>query len=136
MNVARQALAQAAESLLGCPFRLHGRDGKIGIDCVGLVWAALAAIGRSIDLPADYSLRNLRIDRHLAKVDFSGFAEISNLALPGDIVLLRISAAQFHLGIIARSGGLIHAHVGLGRVVETPAPLPWPAQRSWRLIEQ
>jgi murein DD-endopeptidase / murein LD-carboxypeptidase len=34
---------------------------------------------------------------------------------------------------VSSTGGLVHAHAGLGKVVVTPAPLPWPIERHWRL---
>lgn len=43
------ALAEAALSLVGTRFRLHGRVAETGLDCVGLVAAAMR--GRDI-LPA------------------------------------------------------------------------------------
>ena len=51
------ALAAAAESLVGTRFRLHGRDPDTGLDCVGLLAASLAAIGRAAPLPNGYRLR-------------------------------------------------------------------------------
>ena len=35
------AIAAAARALVGVPFRLQGRDPALGLDCVGLVGAAL-----------------------------------------------------------------------------------------------
>ena len=42
---------------------------------------------------------------------------------PGDAILFRIGARQWHLGIKSDTG-LIHADAGLGRVVERPGPMP------------
>ncbi len=47
MSETREAFAEAAESLVGIRFRLFGRDPAYGLDCVGLVAAALARSGRS-----------------------------------------------------------------------------------------
>lgn len=127
------ALIQIAESHIGCPFRLHGRDPQRGLDCVGLVSVCLEAIGEHINLPDDYSLRNLSADRLIAGVVKHRLSATTLPYAPGDIVLLRVSSVQFHLGIIAHAGALIHAHAGLGRVVATPPPLPWPAEQGWRL---
>jgi cell wall-associated NlpC family hydrolase len=46
-------LATAAETLVGSRFRLHGRDPETGLDCVGVVAAAMAAIGQSPPSPLD-----------------------------------------------------------------------------------
>ena len=39
------AIAAAARALVGVPFRLQGRDPVLGLDCVGLVGAAMRAAG-------------------------------------------------------------------------------------------
>ena len=56
-----EALVQAAVQLVDTPFRLHGRDPGTGLDCVGLVSAAMAASGGQPVPPAGYTLRNLAI---------------------------------------------------------------------------
>ena len=42
MSLCGDALAQAAQKLIGSPFRLHGRNRETGLDCIGVVGAALA----------------------------------------------------------------------------------------------
>ncbi|RYE96206.1 MAG: peptidoglycan endopeptidase [Oxalobacteraceae bacterium] len=126
------ALVRAAEALLGCRFRLHGRDPATGLDCVGLVVAALKAIGRPVRPPTGYGLRNRRIDAAL--VPPAGLVETSGNIQPGDIVLAAPGPLQHHLLIAGRDGcRFIHAHAGLRRVVETPGPIPWPLLHHWRL---
>lgn len=41
---------------------------------------------------------------------------------------------QLHLMIGTRDG-IVHAHAGLGRVVLTPGPSPWPLLGAWRFQE-
>lgn len=126
-------LARAAEELVGSPFRMHGRDPQIGIDCVGLVICALRTIGiEGID-PEGYALRNLAVDRQIASAAGLGLEEASGKAHAGDVLLFRLAAVQYHLGIVREDGALIHAHAGLGRVVVTPHPCGWPIERHWRL---
>ncbi|WP_324740606.1 NlpC/P60 family protein [Tsuneonella sp. CC-YZS046] len=127
------ALAKAAEALAGAPFRLHGRDPETGLDCVGLCLAALAAIGRPVRVPACYGLRNRSIASLLRFADEAGLAEAVGPIQPGDIILTRPGAAQFHLSIAAGPGRFIHAHAGLRRVVVTPGPLVAPVLRHWRI---
>ena len=129
------ALAAAAERLVGTPFRWRGRDPARGLDCLGLVLAALEAIGRPARAPTDYRLRRLEIERFLTAAAAAGLAETARAPEPGDILLLRPGPAQHHL-LIAAPDGLIHAHAGLGRVVLTPPPWPEPIERRWRLTEQ
>lgn len=127
------ALALAAEALIGTRFRLHGRDPATGLDCVGLVAAALEAIGRPASAPSAYGLRNRDIAAVLAFAPRAGFGEISGPALPGDVLLVRAGPLQEHLLIAAPGGRFVHAHAGLRRVVATPGPLACPILRHWRL---
>jgi hypothetical protein len=63
----------------------------------------------------------------------AGFEPAAGPLRPGDLLLARPGPAQVHLLVAARDGGLIHADGGLGRVVLTPPPCPWPIERHWRL---
>lgn len=127
------ALARAAQALVGGRFRLHGRDPASGVDCVGLLVAALASIGRPVDAPACYGLRNRQIDTALARAPAAGLVEVSGEILPGDALLTILGPLQHHLLIAGLNGHFIHAHAGLRRVVETPGPLAWPVLHHWRL---
>lgn len=133
MTAAGEALAAAAEALVGSPFRLHGRDPATGLDCVGLVAAALERCGRRVSPPSGYRLRRLDLTRLLGAAESNGFVATDALQAPGDLLLVRPGPAQWHLAVAGRSGGFIEAHAGLGRVVLTPAPLSAPVVRRWRL---
>lgn len=127
-------LAAAALDLVGSPFRLHGRDPATGVDCVGLVAASLEWIGRAVDAPCDYRLRGGCLDR------FDGWAAACGLepvpeaapAAPGDVLLCEPGLQQFHV-LVDGGALLVHAHIGLARVVAMPPPSPWPVRRRWRL---
>jgi cell wall-associated NlpC family hydrolase len=127
------ALACAAEGFLGASFRLHGRDPLTGFDCLGLVLIAMAEIGRPVHFAFSYGLRNLEPERFLRLAEAVGFFTTETPFEPGDILLLEAGPAQVHLAIVGVEGGIVHAHAGLGRVVHTPFPLPWPVVRQWRL---
>lgn len=127
------ALAAAAESLLGTKFRLHGRDPATGLDCVGLCLTALARVGRNIAVPASYGLRNRDVARLFDHAGQAGLALHEGLTLPGDIVLIQPDALHFHLLVAVRGGRFVHAHAGLRRVVTMPGPLAAPVIRHWRL---
>lgn len=129
-----EALARAAESYVGAGFRLHGRDPLTGFDCLGLVLVALGDIGKPVGFPLRYGLRNLDSQRFLRLAESAGFVEAADLSLDhGDVLALEPGPAQLHLAIVI-PGGVVHAHAGLGRVVRTPFPLPWPIAGHWRLI--
>ncbi|KLE34457.1 NlpC/P60 family protein [Aurantiacibacter luteus] len=133
MKSARRAFAEAAEVLVGTPFRLRGRDPASGIDCIGLVHAALVAIGRQPPALPTYTLRNCDVAPLLALLPEAGFKATRARLRPGDVVMVRTGPAQFHLAVAAVRGGFVHTHAGLGHTVLTPAPLPWPIVGRWRL---
>lgn len=129
-------LARAAEALAGAPFRLHGRDPASGLDCVGVVLAALAAGGRAVPAVPAYGLRNRSLAAWPALPAQLGLAASTAPLAPGDIVLARPGPGQHHLLLALTGERFVHAHAGLRRVVIQPAPLPWPVLRRWRLASQ
>ena len=128
-----EALAAAATSMIGAPFRLHGRDPEFGVDCVGLVACSLESIGMHPVPPASYSIRNTSIIGLLGCAEASGLAPVQPPIETGDIVLVKPGPAQHHLLIADEAVGFIHAHAGLRQVVRMPAPLPWPVIAAWRI---
>lgn len=113
-----------ARALIGVRFRLHGRDPRFGLDCVGLAGAALG-----IDAPAGYPLRTGdagSVERGLAA---AGLRRVDR-AQPGDLLVLRAGPGQLHLAI-STGGGIIHADAAARRVVERP-DVPWPPLSFWR----
>lgn len=128
------ALAAAAERLVGTRFRLHGRDPAHGLDCVGLVAASLAEIGRPVVAPIRYRMRQHSIDGFLGAAAACGLTDAVGATEPGDVLVVRVGPAQHHLVIAATAGGYVHAHAGLGHVALTPAArLSWPVEHRWRL---
>lgn len=120
----KRAIAHA-RTLVGTPFRLHGRDVQ-GVDCVGLVALAF----RQSDVPSGYALRTADVVAVTAPMRAFGFRKRRTLK-PGDVVLLDAGPAQFHLGLWT-GDSLIHADAGLRRVVETPGAARWPINSIWR----
>jgi hypothetical protein len=135
MNALGRAFAEAAAGFIGAPFSLHGRHRATGLDCVGLVVAALKEIGREVEVPTDYGLRNSSIDRFLPALGRAGFAPCDQCLASGDLLLVQTGPAQFHLLVAASPSGFIHAHAGLRRIVATPAPLAWPETGRWHLVQ-
>lgn len=127
-------LADAAEALVGARFRLHGRVPATGLDCVGVVAAALAARGGPVHAPRGYGLRNRSLAPLLGLAGANGFAPTAAPMAAGDLVLVRPGPGQHHLLIATGPDRYVHAHAGLRRVVTQPGPLPWPIERRWRLM--
>lgn len=132
MTAYPEGLAEAALDLLGCPFRLHGRDPATGLDCVGLVVAALAASGGKPVAPTGYGLRNLGIEQWLPLAVRSGLAPASGPLRSGDVILIALANCQHHLAIAADAGAVVHAHAGLRCVVRQPADPDWHILARWR----
>lgn len=134
MNQRGAAFAAAACSLVGVPFRLHGRDPTHGLDCVGLVAAALRRAGRqSVTIPP-YRLRNGDFARFEPVIARAGFARGEAPDRIGELILLVPSPGQFHLAIAISPARIVQAHAGLRRSVISPMPEQLDIARSYRLI--
>ena len=127
------AFAAAAESKLGAPFRLHGRDPQTGLDCAGLVLSALADCGMPTSEPPHYGLRNRDLSAHAVSFAENQFEPASGPVKRGDLLLVRPGPAQSHLVIALGADAFVHAHAGLRKVVKLGAGLPWPVRQHWHL---
>jgi cell wall-associated NlpC family hydrolase len=133
MTCAR-ALAVAAESLVGCRFRLHGRDPETGLDCIGVLAAALARTGRTVDFPTGYGLRTSRYDQLDDLARGHGFVLAEDAIEPGDVLFVRSGPGQMHLMMAALAPGrMVEAHARLGRVVLSRGGISQPVLTHWRL---
>lgn len=119
-----RAIARA-RSMLGAPFRLHGRDSS-GIDCIGLIGFAFRESG----LPTGYAFRTADAVAVTAPLRDRRFKP-RRKRKPGDVLLLDAGPAQLHLGLWTGES-LIHADANLRRVVETPGLPRWPILSIWR----
>jgi len=126
-------LARAAETLEGAAFRLHGRDPATGLDCIGLLGAAMARAGQPVSLPSGYPWRLRDLSLWLPSPQSCGFSAARSTVRPGDCVILQPGPAQFHLVIALRDGRWIHAHAGLRRVVISAELPAGPIAVHWRL---
>lgn len=127
-------LALAAEEFLGVPFRLHGRDPKTGLDCIGLLVATMRAAGRAAPEVNGYRLRTSRWPMLGEIAESLGFEAVEAPVMPGDVALFYPAASQMHFAIAGTSSGTwIEAHAGLRRVVISSSTLPYA--QLWRAIE-
>lgn len=125
-------LAVAAAQLIGCPFRLHGRDPATGLDCVGVVVAALVAIGARPLAPTGYGLRNLSVEHWLHLAARSGLVASPGSIRASDVLLIALNHSQHHLAIATSDVSIIHAHAGLRLVVRQPLEPNWRVCAKWR----
>lgn len=125
-------LARAAERLVGCPFRLHGRDPHTGLDCIGLFVAAMGLAGTRVAVPTGYPLRVSDLSRWLPDPAASGLGPAALPFEPGDVMLLQPGPGQVHLAIAATDLAWIHAHAGQRRVVRDAALPAGALIHHWR----
>jgi hypothetical protein len=96
----------------------------------------MAGSGQPVAVPNGYTMRRRDIAAFRPLAATFGFAETTGAALLGDVLMFAVGPVQFHLGIAAPGGGLIHAHAGLRRVVLGAPGADWAPAGHWRLIEQ
>lgn len=127
------ALADAAETLIGTRFRLHGRDPATGLDCIGLLAFAGKAVGLPIDPPTGYRLRNRSHPEPDALARLWGLIAARDDIARGDVLAVRPGPFQLHLLVALSADTFIHAHAGMGRVVVQSGGNPWPCIGHWRV---
>ncbi len=129
MHPAAPAIVAAARGCVGTRFRAQGRGVGIGLDCLGVALTAAAAAGVQFRVPR-YALggdHEARLDDGLAAQD----CRAVQAPEPGDLIVVAPAPGRRHLGIVT-SSGVVHAHAGLGRVVEGPLDPAWIVVGAWR----
>jgi lipoprotein Spr len=116
----------AARALIGAPFRLQGRDAD-GVDCIGLI---AVVHGLQVEAPRSYALRGTPSDQAMEGLDRHFIRRLAVAPQVADILLLQPGLDQLHLGLWTGTG-LVHAHAGLRRVVETPGLPAFPLLGIW-----
>lgn len=92
----------------------------------------LSNAGYRFETPTDYGIRGdfeSRAQEFFADTWFQNVEDASLVA--GDILMFRPGPRQIHFAVLAHDGA-VHAHLGLGRVVLTPLPLPYGQIAHWR----
>lgn len=119
----------AARAGLGTRFRPQGRMVGVGLDCVGVAQLAAAGAGLRLGpLPA-YALGGDHALLLSQTLQALGLRRVRR-PRPGDLVEYALAIGHRHLALITERG-ILHAHAGLGRVVEGPAPDDWPIIAFW-----
>jgi len=120
--------AERARALVGTRFRVQGRDPE-GLDCVGVAIATYRVPAGSVR--RDYRLRgDHEVEIRVALTEHFRRVPVTQLRA-GDLMLMRVSNEQLHLGI-RTDAGFVHAHARLLRVVETPGMPEWPLIAAYR----
>jgi len=127
------AFAAAALALRGVRFRLNGRHAESGLDCLGVVAAALAACGRpAVGLPRGYALRSSSYGDPARWAQACGFVAAAGPCRAGDVLLVACSKVQLHVLVALGDERFVHAHAGLRRVVVGPRDPAWAVVGHWR----
>lgn len=133
-----QVVSQA-QTWLGTPWHHQGRLKGVGVDCIGL----LIGVGKELGIPLqDYQEYGRFPDgQHLANELARQTIKKNSQPTPGDIMLFRVYKMPQHIAICTPTG-LIHAHQGVMKVVETSMPKYWdthilgvfqlPGVQSWQ----
>jgi len=129
MTRSAEAIVARARALIGVRFRPQGRSAGAGLDCVGLVGAALEA-----SPPSGYRPHGTTMAQVRAAMRRAGLSPAGAMAA-GDVLVMKSGPQQLHLGIWTGEG-LVHADAGLRRVVERPGPPHWPVIGIWRRQEE
>ena len=124
-----ERVADAALALVGAPFRLHGRDAVHGLDCIGVIAAALRGAGWVGAVPSGYALRGG--DPVAVIAQFDAVLVRGDGTAAGDVLLFRVGPGQLH-GAVRTRAGIVHADAALRRVVERPGAADWPLLAAWR----
>lgn len=127
-------IAEAALSLVGTPYRHQGRLPSVGLDCAGVVLAALASAGIAASEPGPY-----RVDPDPAVLAVSLATSCAAVPdgdiRPGDVLAfsLREGAPPKHLAVYVGDGRMVHVFGRCARV-QLAALAPWHGQlvSAWR----
>lgn len=124
MAVPRETFIAAARSWVGTPFHQKGRLKGVGIDCNGLVVAALNEAG--LPTPDDMDYRHPADPVKLVRQVAAHGAQVPIAeAAPGDVALFAIHRERpQHFGILTRDS-IIHADWEVGRTVEHRLTVFW-----------
>ena len=125
------AAIAAARAGLGTRFRPQGRRVGVGLDCIGVALLAAAGAGLRLEgLPA-YALGGDHAALLAATLRGLGLRRVRR-PRPGDLLEYALAPGHRHLALLTDCG-ILHAHAGLGRVVEAPAPAEWQVVGLWAL---
>lgn len=130
-------IVAAVRHCVGTRFRVQGRVPGLALDCVGVAQVAARAAGVPVGNVPPYRLGG---DHEATVATFIAALGLEPhvAAAPGDLLLVAPAESRRHLAVVTAPGypGLIvHAHAGVGRVVEAPADPDWTLIGIWRFPE-
>ena len=121
----------AVRACVGTRFRPQGRTPGLALDCVGVVLVGAAAAGLKPAVPMAYALGGDHEDNVEIVLEAAGCVHVL-APEPGDVLVLAPAPNRRHLAVVTPAG-VVHAHAGIGRVVEGPLDPEWIIIGAWRL---
>lgn len=106
-----QTIAEVAESLVGTPFRHQGRRPGVGLDCVGVVYAACRGAGVQVEDFRSYLRMPSAdvLDQEMGK----RFRRIEPAAASaGDIIVIGGKSGGRHVGVIVSPDHYVESRSG------------------------
>jgi murein DD-endopeptidase / murein LD-carboxypeptidase len=131
LSARRAGAIVAARAGLGTRFRVQGRLVGVGLDCVGVALLAAEGAGVHLGPVPPYALGGDHAELLAATLRQLGLRRVRR-SRPADLVEYALAPGHRHLALIT-DRGILHAHAGLGRVVEGPVPDDWPVAAIWAL---
>ncbi len=109
-------------------FKPRGRD-RAGIDCWGIVYLYYKEI-LNIDLPSYtdlYSASDIRNYEHLHSIFKTEVPlwQLVDIAIPADVVLLRLRGRPIHVGLVIEPGRMLHIEEGIDICEERYDGIKW-----------
>lgn len=122
------AVVYAARAMIGVPF-VHAGRSVHGVDCIGLLVVAAAAVGVCVYDNRSYS-RTVDADYMVSELSKACDPVPFPAALPGDVLLFRVGTSVQHMALVTESGPdgpvrIVHCYQTAGRVVEHALDRHW-----------
>jgi hypothetical protein len=127
-------IVAAVRQCVGTRFRVQGRVPGLALDCVGVALVAAQASGCRVGDVPPYRLggdHEALVDAFVEQLGLLRCAE----AAPGDLLLYAPAIGRRHLAVQTSAYAetmVVHAHAGIGRVVEAPPDPDWVLISTWR----
>lgn len=128
-------IVAAVRACVGTRFRPQGRLPGVGLDCAGLALVAAQAARFSIEAPRNYCLRSSNLVALIGKA----LRDARCTRLPageqqaGDLLWLETAPGLPHLAVVTGVHA-VHAHLGVGRVIEAPLDPKWAVMSTFRFL--
>ncbi len=121
--ITREQFIEQTRSWVGVPWVHQGRN-RNGVDCIGVLIVNAHHFGLTAFDTTDYG--RVPIGQNLLhQCDQQMTRKPTRDAIPGDVLLMRLSRFPQHFALLSGEHRIIHARAEDGKVVETNIPETW-----------